>query len=141
MGARGQALKTGGFKKYCYHTIMRYNNIRFVVQNEGKSIKLPEMSNSRWAVYVTLGKDGGIKSVSFYNGTRRRYKEIDLIDHKGLGTHVHTCNPKTSLRIDDKVAPRKLTSYEVHRLNRIIDFYKKHSLREKATDHYDGGKK
>ena len=73
MGSRGQALKTGGFKEYRYHTIMRFNNIRFIVQNEGRSIKLPEVSNSKWAVYATLGKDGQIKTVSFYNGNRRKY--------------------------------------------------------------------
>ena len=140
MGTRGQALKTGGFKQYCYHTLMRYNKVRFVVQNEGKRVKLPEMSNSRWVVYTTLGTDGQIKSVSFYNGSRKKYKEIDLVDHKGLGIHVHTCDPKTSLRIDDKIPPRKITSYELKRLNRIIDFYNKHNLKEKAINHYKGGK-
>ena len=83
MGSRGQAIKAGGFKEYHYHTIMRYNNVRFIVQNDGKSIKLPEMSNSRWAVYTTLGKNGKIKSVSFYNGSRKKFKEIDYHDHKG----------------------------------------------------------
>lgn len=140
MGSRGQALKTGGFKEYRYHTIMRFNNIRFIVQNEGRSIKLPEVSNSKWAVYATLGKDGQIKTVSFYNGNRRKYKEVDIIDHKGLGTHVHTCNPKTSLRIDDKVAPGKPTSYEINRITKIIDFYERHDLKEKAKNHYSGKK-
>lgn len=140
MGSRGQALKSGGFTEYKYHTIARYNNVRFVVQNEGKRVKLPEMSNSRWAVYATLGKDGYIKSVSFYNGGRKKYKEIDLIDHKGLGIHVHTCNPKTSLRVDDEIPPRKLTAYETSRLNRIINFYNRHNLKEKTTNYYGGGK-
>jgi len=76
MGSRGQAIKAGGFKEYHYHTIMRYNNVRFIVQNDGKSIKLPEMSNSRWAVYTTLGKNGKIKSVSFYNGSRKNSRKL-----------------------------------------------------------------
>ena len=130
MGSRGQALKSGGFKEYRYHTIARYNKVRFVVQNEGKRVKLPEMSNSRWAVYATLGTDGKLKSITFYNGSRKKYKEVDMDDHKGLGTHVHTCNPKTSLRVDSKIPPRKPTSYEMSRIQRIIDFYTRHNLRE-----------
>ena len=140
MGSRGQAVKAGGFREYRYHTIMRFNNVRFVVQNEGKRVKLPEMSNSRWAVYATLGKDGQIKTVSFYNGNRRKYKEVDFADHKGLGKHVHTCDPKKSLRIDTEVPPRKLTVYEMHRIDRIIAFYKKHNLEEKAAKYYKGGR-
>ena len=132
MGSRGQSLKTGGFTEYRYHTIMRYNNVRFVVQNEGKRVKLPEMSNSKWAVYATLGTDGKIKTVSFYNGNRRKYKEIDIADHKGLGTHVHTCNPKTSIRIDRIIPPRKLTTRALKKLKKIEDFHKRHNLKEKG---------
>lgn len=46
MGSRGQALKSGGFTEYKYHTIARYNNVRFVVQNDNwnKHYKLTEMS-------------------------------------------------------------------------------------------------
>ena len=66
MGSRGQALKTGGFTVYNYKTLMRYNNTRFVMQKDKsvQNVKLPEMSNSRWAVYATLGTDGAIKSIS-----------------------------------------------------------------------------
>ena len=139
MGSRGQALKTGGFKVTNYHTIMRYNNVRFIVQHVGKNVKLPEMSNSSWAVYTTLGQKGVIKSVSFYNGSRKKYKEIDSADHKGLGIHAHDCDPKTSVRYKF-VEPRKLTSYEWNRLSKIIDFYKRHDLQDKAEKSYRGTK-
>ena len=139
MGSRGQALKTGGFKVTNYHTIMRYNNVRFIVQHVGKRVKLPEMSNSKWAVYVTLGKGGEIKSVSFYNGSRKKYREIDIADHKGLGIHAHDCDPKTSVRYKF-VEPRKLTSYEWNRLSKIIDFYNRHDLQDKAEKSYRGTK-
>ncbi len=47
MGSRGQALKSGGFTEYRYHTIARYNNVRFIVQNNAnENFKLTEMSNS-----------------------------------------------------------------------------------------------
>lgn len=94
MGSRGQALKTGGFTKINYHTIIRYNNTRFIVQNDIRSVKAPEMSNSRRAVYAVLSKTGNIQSVSFFNGSRKKYKEIDFIKpHKGLLPHVHVINP------------------------------------------------
>lgn len=131
MGSRGQALKIGGFTEYRYHTIARYNNVRFIVQNEGKRVKLPEMSNSRWAVYATLGNGGEIKSITFYNSSRRKYKEFDMDKpHKGLLPHVHTCNPKTSLRIDSKIPPRKPTSHEMNRIQKIIGFYNRHNLKD-----------
>ena len=136
MGSRGQAIKAGGFKEYHYHTIMRYNKVRFIVQNDGKSIKLPEMSNSRWAVYTTIGKNGKIKSVSFYNGSRKKFKEIDYHDHKGLKPHVHILDPETGLRNDSLFPPRKPTSYELRRLKRIENFYERHTLRDKAINYY-----
>lgn len=55
------------------------------------------MSNSRWAVYATLGKNGEIKSVSFYNGSRKKYKEIDFKNHKGMAPHVHAFDQKIGL--------------------------------------------
>lgn len=59
MGSRGSYIKAGGFTEYKYKTIMRYNNNRFVIlKDTTKSVKSPEMSNSKWAVYVTLAKRG-----------------------------------------------------------------------------------
>lgn len=136
MGSRGAYLKGGGFKEYRYHTIMRYNNVRFVVQNEGSSIKLPEMSNSRWAVYATLGKNGEIKSVSFYNGSRKKYKEIDFKNHKGMAPHVHAFDQKIGLRDDKRIPPRKPTAREMNRVQHIVDFYERHDLQSKSKEYY-----
>ena len=96
MGSRGQALKSGGFSVYSYKTLMRYNNTRFVMLKDKakKNVKLPAMSNSKWAVYAALGADGDIKSISFYNGSRKKYKEIDLSHfHNGMKPHVHIIDP------------------------------------------------
>lgn len=84
MGSRSQSLKSGGFVEYSYHTLMRFNNVRFIVQNKKRSIKLPEMSNSAWAVYVTLGKKGEIKAVSYYGANRKKFREIDFKEHYGM---------------------------------------------------------
>ena len=140
MGSRGQVLKKGGFKRYDYHTIMRCNNIRFVVQNKGKNVKVPEMSNSPWAVYVTLASNGNIKTVSFYNGSRKQYKAIDIADHHGLGTHVHILNPNTSLRVEGGPV-RAINNYEKNRLNKIKDFYKRHNLHDISKNYYEEANK
>ena len=96
MGSRGQMLKTGGFIYYGYHTIMRDENIRFVVQNDTtNSTKVPDVSNSPNVVYATLNKDGFLQGISFYDEKRIKRREIDFKAHKGMNPHVHTLNPKT----------------------------------------------
>lgn len=140
MGSRGQALKTGGFVEYKYHTIMRDGNTRFIVQNEGKNVKIPEMSNSENVVYATLRCDGKLKSITFFKG-RKKYKEIDFCHfHDGLKPHVHTCNAKTSLR-DDSVPVRLMTTREKNRTQKIIDFYNANGLKEKAIKSYKEAEK
>lgn len=140
MGSRGAFLKTGGFKEYRYHTIMRYNNVRFIVQNDiAKGTKLPERSKSKWTTYAVLDRHGQLKSIAFYNGSRKMTKQIDF-DHKhnGLKPHVHSMNPKTGLR-DKSIVVRKPTAKESDRIQRIKDFYKRHDLKTKA-DRINGGK-
>lgn len=132
MGSRGQALKTGGFTVYNYKTLMRYNNTRFVMKKDKsvQNVKLPEMSNSRWAVYATLGTDGAIKSISFYNGNRRRYKDIDFSHyHDGMKPHVHIIDPNAKNMRSGTV--RDLTAREKLRIASIKRFYMKHHLKEK----------
>lgn len=131
MGSRGQALKSGGFTEYRYHTIARYNNVRFVAQNNAnENFKLTEMSNSPWAVYVGVNNNGIVKTITFYNGSRKKFKEIDIDKaHHGLSPHVHECNPKTSLRIQGLEA-RALTKKEENKVKKILAFYKKHNLKE-----------
>ena len=132
MGSRGQALKTGGFTAYNYKTLMRFGNTRFVMQRDKtkSNVKLPEMSNSRWAVYATLGTDGEIKSVSFYNGNRRKYKEIDLSHfHDGKKPHVHIIDPNAENMRDGTA--RDLTVQEKSRIENIERFHREHSLKEK----------
>ena len=133
MGSRGQALKTGGFIDYAYHTIMRDGNIRFVVQNDMiKSSKIPEVSNSPNVVYATLNKDGFLQGISFYDAKRIKRREIDFKVHNGMNPHVHTLNPKTGLRDDKLVAVRDPTDEEESYIKKIRGLCKKHNLYEKA---------
>lgn len=131
MGSRGQALKSGGFSVYSYKTLMRYNNTRFVMLKDKakKNVKLPAMSNSKWAVYAALGADGDIKSISFYNESRKKYKEIDLSHfHNGMKPHVHIIDPDAkNMRSGIVRAP---TEREKSRIATIERFYKKHQLKD-----------
>ena len=132
MGSRGQALKADGFISFNYKSLMRYNNVRFVMLKDmsKKNIKLPEMSNSKWAVYATLGSNGEIKSISYYNGNRKKYKEIDFDHfHDGIRPHVHVIDPNAkNLRSG---ATRGLTSKERKKVYKIMRFHKKHDLKSK----------
>ena len=134
MGSRGQMLKTGGFMHYDYHTIMRYENIRFVVQNDTiKATKIPEMSNSPNVVYATFNERGILKAISFYNSRRVKYKEIDFMSHNKMNPHVHTLDPKTGLRDDKLVEVRKPNVKEQDYIDKVQSFCKKHNLNEKAN--------
>lgn len=128
MGSRGMAIESG-FVEYKYYTIMRDGKVRFIVQNEGRPVKLPEKSNSINVIYATLGYEGDLKSVTFFRG-RKKYKEID-IDHKhhGMQPHVHMCDVKESIR-DKSVPVRLMTTRERNRVQKIIDFYNANGLKE-----------
>lgn len=129
MGSRGMAIKgkKGGFKQYNYHTVLRINKFRFVMQNKSVTgrVKLPEMSNTPWAKYVTLNADGRLKSVTLFNGNRRKYLEIDFDKpHNKISPHAHDCNPKTSIRNSEG---RPLQGKRERDLAaKVIAMYKKH---------------
>lgn len=126
MGSRGAYLKTGGFTEYNYSTVIRYNNVRYIIQKDSKkNLKLPERSNSKWAVYAVISPKGDIQYVTYYDGSRRLYKEIDLRHfHGGIKPHVHDIDvTKLSLRTTEA---RKLKKKEATRLYKILKFYRKH---------------
>ena len=133
MGSRGQFIKTGKFENFAYHTIMRYENVRFVLQNDTvKSTKIPEMSNSPNAVYATLNKEGLLQGISFYDEKRIKRREIDFKNHKGMNPHVHTLNPKTGIRDDSLVDVRDPNAEEERYIKRILELCNKYNLYEKA---------
>ncbi|MBR5032462.1 MAG: hypothetical protein IKX70_02180 [Treponema sp.] len=132
MGSRGSYLKSGGFTEYKYRTLIRYNKVRYVVQTDGKPVKIPERSNSPRSVYVTLSKRGDIQSITFYRTDRRLYKEIDFLHkHEGMGVHVHEIDPyATSFRTGNARPP---TRKEQLKIDSIVRFYKKHKVKELAN--------
>lgn len=85
-------------------------------------------------MYVGINSNGIVKTITFYNGSRKKFKEIDIDKaHHGLSPHVHECNPKTSLRFHGLEA-RALTKKEENKVKKILDFYKKHNLKEYALN-------
>ena len=71
-----------------YHTILEYENIKFVKANSRNSESLFEtMTDGR--VYVTVGGNDLLR-ITYYDEQNRRKKQIDLNHpHKGIKPHVH----------------------------------------------------
>lgn len=129
MGSRGAFIKAGGFKEYRYKTVIRYNNVRYVSQTDGKSVKIPERSNSPWVIYATLSRTGELQSISFYRGDRKLYKEIDFLhSHNGIKVHVHEIDPLSkSFRTGVTRLP---TTREQSKIRQIQNFYNRHKVKE-----------
>lgn len=76
-----------------FHTIHQFRNIKFVKINEGaNTAPMETMTNGR--VYVTVGNNDQLKSISYYSGSGKRKKQIDLdhnhtIDGVSVNPHVH----------------------------------------------------
>ena len=91
MGGRGASSGTsarGNPYGSQYHCVYQSGNIKFVTKNGRDSETLMEtMTSGR--VYVHVEGDD-IKSIVYFDGENRRYKQIDLDHaHKGGSPHVH----------------------------------------------------
>ena len=76
-----------------YHTVLQYRNIKFVKINKGSNTAPMEtMTNGR--VYVTVGNNDSLKSITYYSASGKRKKQIDLdhlhnVDGEKTKPHVH----------------------------------------------------
>ena len=76
-----------------FHTVAQYRNIKFVKVNSGANrTPMETMTNGR--VYVTVGDNDVLKSITYYTGSGKRRKQIDLdhyhkIDGKPEKPHSH----------------------------------------------------
>lgn len=128
MGSRTSFLKGGGFRKYNYKTLIRYNKVRFIKQIDNKPVKIPERSNSKRSVYVLLGKSGRMQSITFYTASRKLYKQIDFTrPHHGILPHVHEID--TEAKDMRSGITRPLNVRERTKVERIIDFYNRHAVK------------
>ena len=72
------------------HTILTSGNIKFVKQNRANNAKAPLETMTRGRVYVTVNNKNEISSISYYDNSNKRVKQIDLNhEHQGMQPHVH----------------------------------------------------
>lgn len=73
-----------------YSTILTSGNIKFVRQNRANNAKAPLETMTRGRVYVTVNNKNEISSISYYDNSNKRTKQIDLNhEHQGMQPHVH----------------------------------------------------
>ena len=93
MGGRGAASgmglyrdRYGKFVEYGteYETVLQDGNIKFVkMRNPNDSVRVPEETRSKGRIYVTIGKNGDLKSITRYDEDGKKVLQIDL-------SHAHT---------------------------------------------------
>ena len=72
-----------------YKSLYTSGNIKFVVYKYGNPTA-PMETMTKGRVYVTLGKDGKPKYISYYDSDNKRKKQIDLDKpHQGILPHTH----------------------------------------------------
>lgn len=104
-----------------YKSVLQYRNIKFVKTNEGSTTAPMEtMTNGR--VYVTVGSDDQLKSITYYTGGGSRRKQIDLshphnIDGVGEKPHVHIGYKH------NEFGDRKLTKREKKLVDLVINVW------------------
>ena len=93
MGGRGASSgisingKTYGSE---YTAIYTAGNIKFIAPNDGQ-VKAPLETMTQGRIYVTIGRDGQPRYISYYNRTNKKFKQIDIV---GV---PHTINGKREL--------------------------------------------
>ncbi len=122
MGGRGAAsgISNRG-KKYGseYHTILEESNIKFVVPNEG-STTAPLETRTEGRVYVTVNGRNELKFISYYDGSGKKSKQIDLsgkpheVNGKKILPHTHRGYEHASTR--DLTAAEKAMVANVKRI-------------------------
>jgi hypothetical protein len=98
MGGRGSSsgISDSG-KQYGteFDTLLRSGNIKFVSKKEGSATAPLETMKGARRVYATIGSDGEVHTVSFYDGKGKRTKQIDVrgkahyIDGNPVMPHTH----------------------------------------------------
>lgn len=103
-----------------YTTVLQVRNIKFVKINEG-STTAPMETRTNGRVYVTVADDDHIKSISYYDKSGKRKKQIDL-DHphpvNGKPSKQHTHLGYNHNENGDRL-PSKREQRMIDRVNRI----------------------
>lgn len=99
MGGRGSSSnilyrdRNGKFAEYGseYVTIHQYGMVKYVKPRNSKdSVRVPEETRTKGRIYVTVGRDGQLKSITRYDKNGKKCIQIDLTHfHNGLKPHAH----------------------------------------------------
>jgi hypothetical protein len=119
MGGRGSAsgVSAKGIKYGKeYHTILAYENIKFITRAEGAAnAPLETMSAAQNRVYVTVNNKDAIKSITIYDGEGKRTREIHFKEHHGSNPHAHD---GYDVEHDDTSSP--LTAADRRLINKVL---------------------
>ena len=73
-----------------YTTVYQSGNIKFVKQTNASNAKTPMETMTRGRVYATVNDKDEISSISYYDNSNKRTKQIDLThDHQNMKPHTH----------------------------------------------------
>lgn len=89
MGGRGSSsgmsVDKHGNQKYAYgtefRTVLQAGNVKFVASNSG-SAKTPMETMTEGRVYATVNAQNEVKSITYYDKSNKRFKQIDVSGQK-----------------------------------------------------------
>jgi hypothetical protein len=74
-----------------YTTLFESENIKYVMYNDSESAKTPMETMTKGRIYVTVNKQGTLKSINYYDDNNKRFKQVDMDHYHGEinGNHTH----------------------------------------------------
>lgn len=110
-----------------YKAVYEVDNIKFVSPTDGK-VKAPLETMTQGRIYVTIGRDGAPRYISFYDKNNRKMKQIDIfgnphvIDGERVLPHTHKGY------YHDENGTDRLTATEQKLVDRVLKlWYNRHS--------------
>ena len=99
-------------------------NIKFVRYNDSTSAKTPMETMTKGRVYVTINAKDEVSSITYYDNTNKRKRQIDLTHaHNGKKPHthhgyIHDENGTTGLTVEEKKMIDKVKNEWYNRYNK-----------------------
>ena len=101
-------------------TIHAMGNIKIVSMKTKGAIKAPQESQTAKRIYATIDKETGkLHSLSYMDSKGMRYKQVDAVNHKGMGPHAHD-------GYNHEGNARKLSRKEHRRLAMVRSYIRNH---------------
>ena len=107
-----------------YSTLYQSGNIKFVRYNDSTSAKTPMETMTKGRVYVTINAKDEVSSITYYDNTNKRKRQIDLTHaHNGKKPHthhgyIHDENGTTRLTVEEKNMIDKVKNEWYNRYNK-----------------------